>query len=433
MKILVVDDEIVSRKMMQKIMDPLGECELVESGREAIEAFKKASENLAPFDLMALDIAMPEMDGTEVLNTIREIEREKNIPKEKQIKILMVTGHSDKDTIVTCIQAECDDYIVKPIDREVLIEKIEKIRSGERISVADVEDIQASSRKREPLETKSNIIEEIIFRFKSGEVNLPSAPQISIKFKEMIDKGVNLKELGDLLRQDVAISFKLISVANSVVYRGMVESKTVEQAVNRLGLKTTKQYVEAISNRSLYTTTNKKFVEFIENLWKHSLSCAYASQFVSEGLNLKLSDDAFTLGLLHDIGKLVLLQVFGELEIKGQLGEDINRIEMFDDLDTHHGKFGAALLKRWKFSSPYIQIAMYHDNLEEVDPMLKDLLVVHFANLLVKSMGYDITEQVEIDVEGAESTRLLEIDTTMITEFKDQVKGLMEEMAGIIS
>ena len=115
MKILVVDDDIVSRKMMKKIMAPLGECELVESGKEAIEAFKKASENLAPFDLMTLDIAMPEVDGTAVLYTIREIEREKNIPKEKQIKMLMVTSRSDKDTIITCIQAACDDYIIKPI------------------------------------------------------------------------------------------------------------------------------------------------------------------------------------------------------------------------------------------------------------------------------------------------------------------------------
>ncbi len=127
MKTLVVDDELVSRKKMQKIMDGFSECEAVESGSAAIAAFQKALENGMPFDLITLDVLMPKMDGTEVLYTIREIEKEKKIPKEKQVKILMVTSHSDKDTFITSIQAGCDDYIVKPFDREVIINKLEKI------------------------------------------------------------------------------------------------------------------------------------------------------------------------------------------------------------------------------------------------------------------------------------------------------------------
>ena len=438
MKTLVVDDELVSRKKMQKIMEGLGECEAVESGTAAIAAFKKALESGMSFDLITLDIAMPEMDGTEVLYTIREIEKEKNIPKEKQVKIIMVTSHSDKDTIVTSIQAECDDYIVKPFDRETIIEKIEKIKSGQRISRADMEDIQASSPETtppetkppeaKPPETKSSIIEEIIFRFKQGEITLPSLPQISIKFKELIDKSANLQEIADLLKQDVAVSFKLISVSNSVYYRGVTEYKTLGQAISRLGLNTTRQYVEAISNRSLYATTNKKFVELIEKLWEHSLSCAYASQIVYEVLKLKLEDDAFTMGLLHDIGKLVLLQIFGELEIKGKLGEEVSRMELLNNLRTHHGKFGGILLKTWQFSNGYVKIAMYHDNLEEADPISRDLLVVHFANLLVKSMGYDLAQQAEIDLQDTESTRLLKLDATMIDEIKDKVKGRIKEM-----
>ena len=127
MKTLVVDDELVSRKKMQKIMENFGECEAVESGSAAIATFKKALESWMPFDLITLDVLMPKMDGTEVLYTIREIEKEKKIPGEKQVKILMVTSHSDKDTIITSIQAGCDDYIVKPFDREVIIKKLEKL------------------------------------------------------------------------------------------------------------------------------------------------------------------------------------------------------------------------------------------------------------------------------------------------------------------
>jgi len=108
-------------------MEGLGECVAVESGQAALKEFKKAWENLVPFDLITLDVSMPKMDGTEVLYEVREIEKIKKIPKEKLAKILMVTSHSDKGTIFTCIQAQCNDYILKPFKKEMVLKKIEKL------------------------------------------------------------------------------------------------------------------------------------------------------------------------------------------------------------------------------------------------------------------------------------------------------------------
>jgi two-component system chemotaxis response regulator CheY len=128
MKILVVDDELVSRMKMQKIMSGVGDCVAVANGDQALTRFKKALEAERPFDLVTLDVLMPEMDGTEVLSKIRQIEEQKQIPKEQRVKILMVTSQSDKNTVIICIQAECDDYIVKPFDREMIMEKLEKFK-----------------------------------------------------------------------------------------------------------------------------------------------------------------------------------------------------------------------------------------------------------------------------------------------------------------
>ena len=277
-----------------------------------------------------------------------------------------------------------------------------------------------------------NITEEIIFRFKQGEIHLPSLPQISIKFKEMVDGGVNLQEVADLLKKDVAISFKLMSVANSKYYRGKSENKTLGQAITCLGFVTTKQYVTAMSNRSLYATANEEFPGLIEKLWEHSLSCAYASQILAETLELKLQDDAFTLGLMHDIGRLILLQILSELHIKGKLGKELNRMELFNDLDTHHGKFGAAILKRGQLPNECAQIASYHNNLQQADPISKSLLVVHFANLLVKSMGYHLGQQEEIDLEHTGSASILGLDAAMIAQIRAQVKDRMEELKGYL-
>lgn len=124
MKILVVDDEMVSREKMKMIMSHFGECEAVESGADAVEEFVGAWNGWSPYDLISLDVQMPEMDGVEVLNRIRALEREKNVPENKRVKVVMVTARSDKDTIMTSIQAGCNDYVVKPFDKTIVAKKL---------------------------------------------------------------------------------------------------------------------------------------------------------------------------------------------------------------------------------------------------------------------------------------------------------------------
>jgi len=127
MKILVVDDEMVSREKMKMIMSHFGECEAVESGADAVEKFVSAWNCWTPFDLISLDVQMPEMDGVEVLNRIRGMEREKNVSESKRVKVIMVTARSDKDTLMTSIQAGCNDYVVKPFDKALVAKKLTKL------------------------------------------------------------------------------------------------------------------------------------------------------------------------------------------------------------------------------------------------------------------------------------------------------------------
>ncbi len=124
MRIMVVDDELVSRKKMEKILSGFGEIEAVENGEKAIDVFKKASGEGEAFDLITLDIEMPGMDGTETLCVIRELENEKRIPKDKQVKILMVTSHSHRDFVITSLQAGCNDYVVKPFTKDTVMNKL---------------------------------------------------------------------------------------------------------------------------------------------------------------------------------------------------------------------------------------------------------------------------------------------------------------------
>ncbi len=124
MRVMVVDDELVSRKKMEKILSSFGEVEAIENGEKAIDVFRKASDKREGFDLITLDIEMPGIDGTETLFEIREIENEKKVPKDKQVKVLMVTSHSHRDYVITSIQAGCNDYVVKPFTKDMVIKKL---------------------------------------------------------------------------------------------------------------------------------------------------------------------------------------------------------------------------------------------------------------------------------------------------------------------
>lgn len=128
MRSLVVDDELVSRKKMENIMFMFGDCISVDSGKSAVQAFETSIMKGEPFDVIMLDVSMPNMDGTEVLYEIRSIEQKSNIPKMNQSKIIMVTAQSDKDTVITCIQAGCNGYIVKPFNRTVIAQKLKELK-----------------------------------------------------------------------------------------------------------------------------------------------------------------------------------------------------------------------------------------------------------------------------------------------------------------
>ncbi len=422
MRILVVDDELVSREKMKRIMSSLGECDEVTSGQDALKAFMDASAENKQYDLITLDISMPEMDGTEVLNRIRSMENDNGIPKEGQVKIFMVTASSEKDIILACIKSGCNDYIMKPFTIETVAKKLKD--NG----IAEQQPPNGSSTENGPAQEKKNPLTKIIAQFNRGEIELPPMPQIQTKFHALIKSGADLQEIGGLLKQDPAISSKLISISNSSFYRGLTENITLEQAIGRLGLLAAKQTVDALSNRSLYLGTNPKYTEVMEKLWEHSLSCAHACQVITEAKGMKLSEDPFTMGLLHDIGKLMLLRVMGEIEKKEKDIKAVPADELLDSLAAYHVKIGAVLLKRWNFPGVYLQVAELHDHIDGIQTPSKELLVVHLANVLVKSMGYGTPNPEGIDPETLASLKVLKIDPAELGSIKEQVKVRMEEL-----
>ena len=123
MKILLAEDDFVTRKFMTNFLSKYGDCDVTVDGMEAVDAFMMALEDDAPYDLVCLDIMMPVMDGYQALMGIRNLEKERNIPKEKAAKIIMTTALNDEKNVKMAFDLGCEAYSGKPVDTE----KFEKV------------------------------------------------------------------------------------------------------------------------------------------------------------------------------------------------------------------------------------------------------------------------------------------------------------------
>ena len=126
MKILLAEDDFVTRKFMTGFLSKYGECDVTVDGMEAVDAFMMALEDDEPYDLVCLDIMMPVMDGYQALMGIRNLEKERNIPREKQAKIIMATALNDEKNVKMAFDLGCTVYSGKPIDQEKFEQVLKK-------------------------------------------------------------------------------------------------------------------------------------------------------------------------------------------------------------------------------------------------------------------------------------------------------------------
>lgn len=128
MRILIVEDDFVGRKVMLKMLSEYGECDVAVDGVEAVKAFELAWEAGAPYDVLFLDIMMPNMSGHEALKHIRDKEKERGVPSAREVKVVMTSALDDvKNVTQSFFQGGASAYLVKPIERRKIVEELRKL------------------------------------------------------------------------------------------------------------------------------------------------------------------------------------------------------------------------------------------------------------------------------------------------------------------
>ena len=125
MRFLVIDDEFVALNRVVALLTPHGECEAATHASQALEMFRAALKEGAPYNLVTVDIDIPGQDGVELLREMRSLER---VAHMVPTKIIMVTADNSETNVRRARGAHCDAYLVKPVTKQALTTKLIELK-----------------------------------------------------------------------------------------------------------------------------------------------------------------------------------------------------------------------------------------------------------------------------------------------------------------
>ena len=129
MRTLIVEDDSISRKILNKVLSAYGRCDIAVNGELAVETFRQALEGSKPYDLICMDIMMPGVDGQEALHRIRTIEKRAGIAESEGVKVIMTTAlNGTQDVAHALFQGGASAYFVKPLQIHHFLDELKRLQ-----------------------------------------------------------------------------------------------------------------------------------------------------------------------------------------------------------------------------------------------------------------------------------------------------------------
>ncbi|WDP90494.1 MAG: HDOD domain-containing protein [Desulfobacter sp.] len=375
MKILIVDDEKISRKILMSKMKALGTCVAVDNSRKALSEMKAAAAKGEAFDIITLDVSMPGMDGPQMLKHIRRQEIKDKVHKSDRVRVLVVTARMNMNTIKACIKLGCSGYLTKPVSRVQLLQNLGKMGF----------DTKKALKAEEKEVSHTAAVADIINRFYAGKIALPVFPNIVQEVETLIaGEAPSIDALGKIVEKDIVISTKLISIANSPLYKGMDTVASLNGALVRLGLKTTRTVVTAVAAKNLFDSDNESLKRELDRLWLHSFAVATLSKHLGEAAGIEKTENLFLMGIVHDIGKMLLMKAFVDMHPDNSIAQKEIQLAIHEI----HTTFGAVLIKKMRFPQSFVQMAEFHHWNQYEKDTEPELLVISLADHLAQALGF---------------------------------------------
>ena len=267
--------------------------------------------------------------------------------------------------------------------------------------------------------------------------NLPVLPEVSQRILTMLkDPEASMPALASVVQEDQVIAVKVLKLANSPAYRGLHEVRGLDEACARLGMKAISNAVQAVANGNLYVTGDQRLRELMGRLWKHALATAHYAAGLGVILIEPHSEALFVAGLIHDIGKVVLLDIITSAYCES-MSELRASEEMFDEvLRNFHPLAGLHVVQAWDLP-PEFGVSAYCHHDPSLAPTPESANMAHIAalaNAIAKAEGYHSGGPEEVFLSSHPSARHLGLGDVKLASLRvdhaDELAALME-LAGV--
>ncbi len=215
---------------------------------------------------------------------------------------------------------------------------------------------------------------------------LPTIPDVIKRLAVIVgNPKISLSEISSFISSDPALTSRILKMVNSAIFGFPGRISSVTHAVTLLGFNVIKGLLMGVTVLDLMQTA-------MVGLREHSVGCAIAARTIAEMKGMKNTEDASVGGLLHDLGKVILLLQFPQdykmvLEATDQKGMLIFDAEKAHFSETH-AAVGLWLAEKWKFPKNLTDVIAYHHKPHLAKNAPVDTAIVHLADILVRAMGF---------------------------------------------
>jgi len=247
------------------------------------------------------------------------------------------------------------------------------------------------------MSTSRSLIDLIEEKLNDKRTVLPVFDQTGLRIqKEVAKDEPDVNRVEKLVTGDQALTTQVLKTANSAFYKGLTKAPTVKAAIVRLGIAEISNIVVLATQQKQYTAKDPRIRAMMQKLWRHAVGCAIGSQWVAKEFGFKqLAHEAFTAGLLHDVGKLLLFSVIETIHREENVAVHSDESLLAEIMQSFHTQHGYILLQNWNLPASYCNIARDHHQ-PEFDRNNYLLMIVRLVNLACHKLGIGLTEDPDI-------------------------------------
>jgi len=256
----------------------------------------------------------------------------------------------------------------------------------------------------------------------SGATKLPVFDGTALRMRELLaEPNLQIDRLVAEISNEPVLASAVLRLANSSFFGGLSQVKSVREAVLRLGLQQVARLALLVSQGEAYRVRWNELKPLLRALWAHAVACALGSQWLAQKIGRgDLASEAFLAGMLHDIGKLLVLRVVDDL--RAQHAGFRPELELVREImRSLHAAAGERLVRQWNIPEPYPTVVGHHHDSEVGHDAL--LLIVRLVDQACKKTGFSVEPAPESDPAASEEAQALRVSDLVVAELEVQLEN----------